>query len=360
MALRPGFQRYALSLQYHGASFLGFQWQHGQEDCIIESTTTRTKNNRKKIVDMRGWRTVEGRIREALDECFPDNDSYDNVQGSSRTDRGVHALKNTMHVDIRQNCQEHPLSSSDLLRRLQRALASQETVNIHDGYHSVENDDNFAFINQQIRLLNAKEAPRYMENPFAVEDTSQTPLVDWNARFSATQRTYVYRILQTASLSCQRAWPFEYDRAWRVPNPLDVNKMQRAADILQGTHDFSSFRNAHCQRHSPIVTLNQIRVATTVSSPTSRCWEPWLANSENSINLSRQAPQVVTIAVQGNAFVYRQVRNIVGCLTAVGRGQLEVDDVRDILEAKDRRCAPVSAPAQGLFLVDVQHGKFFI
>jgi tRNA pseudouridine38-40 synthase len=70
--------------------------------------------------------------------------------------------------------------------------------------------------------------------------------------------------------------------------------------------------------------------------------------------------RLVLIKVSGKSFVYRQVRNMVGCLVEVGRGNLDPEDVKHILETRDRRIAPAMAPSSGLFLVDVEHGQFKI
>jgi tRNA pseudouridine38-40 synthase len=69
---------------------------------------------------------------------------------------------------------------------------------------------------------------------------------------------------------------------------------------------------------------------------------------------------LVTIQIVGDAFLYRQVRNMVGCLVQVGQGKLQATQVQDLLESKNRSEAPTMAPAHGLFLVDVRHGEFKI
>ena len=93
-----GFARYAVSLQYHGGTFLGFSYQGPKgEDCILPNCGT----------DLRGYRSVEGRLRDAMNDLFGvEKDGWENIQPSSRTDRGVHAIKNTFHVDVRQK-QQH-------------------------------------------------------------------------------------------------------------------------------------------------------------------------------------------------------------------------------------------------------------
>ena len=120
--------------------------------------------------------------------------------------------------------------------------------------------------------------------------------------------------------------------------PLNVIDMQEAAHNLVGQHDFTSFRAAGCKRFSPVVAIQDIHMGIPTDNST----------------------QLVTIAITGNSFLYRQVRNMVGCLVTVGKGEVAPQEVKDILERKSRRFAPVMAPAHELFLVDVQHGDFII
>lgn len=140
---------------------------------------------------------------------------------------------------------------------------------------------------------------------------------------------------------------FEWDRSWCVDEPLDHDAMESAGRVLLGRHDFTSFRSAGCQRASPIMTLQDLQIHTqrpTLVGPSS---------DDDSVIL-------VTIRLTADSFLYRQVRNIVGCLVQVGRGRWSVDDVRQLLAARDRTQAPSMAPAHGLFLIDVQHGDFSI
>jgi len=186
-----------------------------------------------------------------------------------------------------------------------------------------------------------------MPNPlYAQDDDDQPPFVGWNARFSATQRTYVYRILQPQLKESLYGVPFEWDRSWRIKESLHVEKMNEAATHLVGTHDFSSFRGAQCQRASPIVTVKDIGV-------TCRPFHPLVPSTSVEIPLG-----LVSILVTGESFVYRQVRNMVGCLVHVGLGKMDPHEVPTLLAARDRSKAPTMAPAHGLFLVDVQHGNF--
>ncbi len=145
---------------------------------------------------------------------------------------------------------------------------------------------------------------------------------DFHARFSATYRRYRYVIYNNAVrpglLNGQVSW---------IYHSLDAEQMHLAAQHLVGEHDFSSFRAAGCQSNTPIRFLEAITVV--------------------------RKGQFVVIDVQANAFLHHMVRNIAGALMAVGKGDRQADWIRDILDARDRRKAGVTAPPHGLYLVDV-------
>jgi tRNA pseudouridine38-40 synthase len=360
MALRraDGFVRYAISIQYHGSSFLGFAQQKKQEDCILIDGT-----------DLRGFRSVEGRLRDAF-EVFVGQDRYENIQVSSRTDRGVHAFKNTFHVDILHEDEKDIIGFPEMLRRalgyhLSRQGTSRDQERAKPSRRKQQPSHTFLgdewsrhSANQELRILSAAKAPDFMVNHFSEVDLSQPTQVDWNARFSATERTYVYRILHFSGDNDYGA-PFEWDRSWRLlgDEPFRVAAIKEAAAYLQGTHDFSSFRAAKCQRASPILSMRNIDVQSQPYGG-SLLWDAaggllGIGNADEDSHT-----QLVTIKFVGNSFAYRQVRNMVGCLAEVGRGRLQPFEVKEMLAAKDRTSAPAMAPAHGLFLVDVQHGDF--
>jgi len=348
--------RYALSVQYHGSSFLGFSYQGPQgEDCVLSNGT-----------DLRGFESVEGRLIQALGSLVGD-DNFENIQVSSRTDRGVHALKNTLHVDIRQRPQraDKPWDPTNIINGLNFHLIRQHTNNASQNsrkrtrgqpqIHALLGDPPRRHSPpHELRVLGASQAPLTMKNTFynGNEDDDQPELIDWNARFSATQRTYVYRIMQQPS---NFGIPFEWDRSWLVrdEHPLNISVMQEAALYLTGTHDFTSFRGKNCQRASPVVTMKQIAVNCQPLDSLG------MTGMKDMVGLDAVSDSsLVTIGIVGDSFLYRQVRNIVGCLVEVGRGKLKAQDVLGILAERNRRAAPAMAPAHGLFLIDVQHGDF--
>ena len=152
--------------------------------------------------------------------------------------------------------------------------------------------------------------------PLAVLDASLAP-EDWHARFSCTGRGYEYVILNRRAPAA-----LALGRVWHIPVPLDAAAMHAAAQRLVGQHDFSSFRAAECQAKSPLKTLDELLVA-------------------------RDGERIV-ITARARSFLHHQVRNMVGTLAQVGRGRWGAADVAAILEARDRRQAGETAPAEGL------------
>jgi tRNA pseudouridine38-40 synthase len=160
--------------------------------------------------------------------------------------------------------------------------------------------------------------------PIAVRDVVQVPET-FDARFSAIRRHYLYRI------SNRRAPPtLDRNRVWWVAKTINVEAMMAAADVLVGHHDFTTFRSSACQAKSPMKTLDTFKVMTGPD-------------------------EEVHITASARSFMHNQVRSMVGCLKVVGDGRWSRDDLKAVLEAKDReRCGAV-APAYGLYFVHVEY-----
>ena len=195
---------------------------------------------------------------------------------AGRTDAGVHALGQVAHVD---------------LARGDRADKVRDAINYHLKPH-----------------------------PVAVVDAEIVP-EDFHARFGATRRHYLYRIVN-------RRAPLTLDRgqAWSVSVPLDADAMHHAAQVLVGHHDFTTFRSVQCQARSPLRTMDVVRVA--------------------------RYGEEVEITCQARSFLHNQVRSIVGTLKMVGEGKWTKRDVERALKAADRsKCGP-----DGLYLTGVDYG----
>ncbi len=148
--------------------------------------------------------------------------------------------------------------------------------------------------------------------------------VDFHARFSAIGRHYRYQMLNRGVRSA--LWR---GRATWIHHPLDEQVMQRAAQHLVGTHDFTSYRALACQAKHPMRTIHRLDV-------------------------DRQA-KIITIRVHANAFLHHMVRNIAGVLIAIGKGEQGESWTREILELRDRTKGGVTAPPQGLCLTRVDY-----
>ena len=167
--------------------------------------------------------------------------------------------------------------------------------------------------------INAHLAPE----PIAVVD-AEVAAADFHARFSATGRRYLYRILN------RRAPPaLDQGRVWHVKKRLDHEAMHAAAQLMIGRHDFTTFRDMQCQAKSPIKTLDLLHVR-------------------------READEVL-LEFASRSFLHRQVRSMVGSLVEVGAGRWSADQLQAALEAKDRRRCGQVAPPQGLYLTKVEY-----
>ncbi len=151
---------------------------------------------------------------------------------------------------------------------------------------------------------------------------------EFHARYSAVKRAYHYTILNRPTRSA-----LARHRTWWVRQPLDVAAMATAARCLLGSNDFSSFRAAGCQSHSPI--RNMLRVDVTRDGD-------W-----------------ISIDVEANAFLHHMVRNIVGSLVEIGRGDRPPDSLQALLAARDRKLAGITAPAAGLVLTRILYPEHF-
>ncbi|HEU0162648.1 MAG TPA: tRNA pseudouridine synthase A, partial [Rhizomicrobium sp.] len=147
---------------------------------------------------------------------------------------------------------------------------------------------------------------------------------DFHARFSATARHYLFRILNRRSPPA-----LDRGRVWHVSPALDAEAMDAAARHLVGQHDFTTFRAAECQSASPVKTLDRLTV-------------------------SRRADEI-HIEASARSFLHHQIRSFAGTLKLVGEGKWQPRDVKAALEARDRTaCGPVSPP-DGLYLVRIDY-----
>jgi len=156
---------------------------------------------------------------------------------------------------------------------------------------------------------------------------------DFHARFDATKKQYRYFLWNHPAMN-----PLVRQQAWHVPQKLDVAAMKAAAKMFLGKHDFKSFaatRGAEDKKHK----AEEATVRTLT-----RC------------DITRSGP-LLTFIVEGDGFLYKMCRGIVGTLVQVGRGKFNKHAIRGMFAARDRRVAGMTAPAHGLVLWKVYYGK---
>jgi len=243
--------RYKLTVEYDGGPFVGWQRQDNGP-------------------------SVQGKIETAITKFCGEQVT---VYAAGRTDAGVHALGQVIHIDIEKQTD---------------AGTVQKALNHH------------------LRPC-----------PIAIT-ACEAAHPEFHARFDATERAYLYRILNRTAPAT-----LETGKVWHVGRMLDADAMHAAAQVLIGKHDFTTFRHVHCQAKSPIRTIDAISVS--------------------------RAGEEIQISVRALSFLHNQVRSIVGSLKLVGEGKWRAQDLREALEAKDRAaCGPV-APAHGLYLERVRY-----
>ncbi len=165
-----------------------------------------------------------------------------------------------------------------------------------------------------------------LPDDIAVRDSVEVPL-DFHARKDSLGKTYVYRVFNAGYSSA-----IYRHRAWSVYKPLDVKLMQQGCELMVGEKDFSSFRATGCGAWHAV---REILSFTVVRDPDNE--------------------DFIVFEVKGTAFLRHMVRIMVGTIVSLGRGTITLDEVGAIIDARDRTRAPGTAPAQGLFLKEVEY-----
>ncbi len=229
-----------------------------------------------------GWQRQKDRmsVQQALEDAI-ERFSGERVttQAAGRTDAGVHALGQVAHFDLSKDWD---------------AFRVREALNYHLRPHAV-----------------------------AVVEC-ETVGADFEARFSAKARHYEYRILNRRAPAA-----IERNQVWHVPTPLNAARMHKAAQLILGLHDFTTFRSSECQAKSPMRTLDVFDV--------------------------RGDGEVIAITASARSFLHHQVRSMVGSLKLVGEGKWSPADFRAALDAADRSRCGGMAPSSGLYLTGVDY-----
>ena len=147
---------------------------------------------------------------------------------------------------------------------------------------------------------------------------------DFHARYAAVRKLYEYRILHRPSRSAM-----EHMRAWHLYGKLNLDAVHEAATYLVGKHDFSSFQGHPTDVENPICDLQRLEII--------------------------KDQDIVRVEIEADRFLKQMVRAMVGTLAEVGQGKRKPEEMKQILDAKDRRAAGYTAPAHGLYLIAVTY-----
>jgi tRNA pseudouridine38-40 synthase len=272
-------------------------------DSKDRGTKDRSLRNLKVILsydgaEFSGWQvqpdavTVQGTLASAIGRVTGEKVL---PQGSGRTDAGVHALAQVMTFVT-----ESSVPTENFLKALNDILPAA------------------------VRVLEVTEAPP-----------------QFHARHSARAKTYRYRIYREAICP-----PFLARYVWHYPYPLDEQAMIRSASLVVGEHDFTSFAAVDPERRTN-------HEGTRIGDETN----PGSISNVRTIFSSawERAGDEFVYTVRGSGFLHHMVRNLVGTFVLVGKGTLQPEDVTHILEAQNRSAAGPTAPASGLYLVEVEY-----
>jgi tRNA pseudouridine38-40 synthase len=252
--------------------------------------------------DFAGWQvqpgraTVQGALASAIGRL-----SGENVlpQGSGRTDAGVHALAQVA------------------------SFATASAIPVENWMRAL-ND----ILPAAIRVLEVTEA---------------APV--FHARKSARAKTYRYRMHRGAICP-----PFLARYVWHNPYPLEESAMVAAAGVVVGEHDFTSFAAVDPER------VERMAAGDNVQTTTARTTTAHTTNVRTIFSSSwRREGDELIYSVRGSGFLHHMVRNLVGTFLLVGKGTVSLEDLRRVLAVRERAAAGPTAPASGLYLVEVEY-----
>lgn len=261
-----------LILQYDGSRYGGWQKQGNSQN------------------------TIQGKLESILERMTGETVS---VQGSGRTDAGVHALGQTANVRLDENC--------------------------------IKNNQNTEFLNRLDIFQRGEKLPQavmeylnqYLPEDIAVIGATEVP-ERFHSRLSAVSKTYLYRI-ETA----RKKNVFERKYVYGLGEPLDIDVMRETGAFLVGTHDFRGFSSLKKTKKSTVRTLHNIEI--------------------------EQKGSIVEISFTGDGFLYNMVRILTGTLLEAGLHRRTPQSAAEVLQSLERGQAGFTAPAEGLFLKSVQY-----
>ena len=230
-----------------------------------------------------GWQyqkngiSVQEKIEKALSKIF---NSQIRINGAGRTDKGVHALGQYANFKVNKKIE----SDKKFLNTI-----------------------NFFLKKNLISIIKIKKKTNV-----------------FHSRHDAKERIYLYKIInRVGALSLNK------NKAWHIKKKLNINLLKKGAKLLQGTHDFSTFRASSCSSNSPIKKINAVHI--------------------------KKKGDEINIEFKSKSFLQNQVRSMVGCLKYLSTKKWSIIEFKKVLKSKNRsRCAP-PAPAEGLYLMNVKY-----
>jgi tRNA pseudouridine38-40 synthase len=255
--------------------------------------------------DFSGWqvqpgeRTVQGELQAAVRRVTGESPL---PQGSGRTDAGVHALGQVASFQLQAG-----IPADNLQRAVNRTLPAD------------------------IRIVEAKQVPE-----------------TFHARHSTVAKTYEYRVFRHAICP-----PFLARYVHACFWPMDLALMQRAAAMFLGEHDFLSF----AATDPDLATRSAAADALPDPRPKAKTGAIRTIYSSTWDQRQSEAGELLVYRVRGNGFLHHMVRNLVGTMLDVGRGQMAIETIPAMIAARARSAAGPTAPAQGLFLHSVEYAE---
>jgi tRNA pseudouridine38-40 synthase len=233
--------------------------------------------------------------------------------------------------------QPNVISVQECIETAIKAFTGQETVDLtvagrtDAGVHALGQVAHVRIARPDIDAKAMRDATNFHLRPHPIAITAAERVADdFNARMSAVNRVYCYKIL------CHRRADnvLLRDRVWHVAHDLDIAAMNAGARHLIGMHDFSTFRDSECQAKSPVRSIERLEIIEREDALFGRHLELW---------------------AEARSFLHHQIRNITGTLKLVGDGKWSPDDVKKALEMRDRRAGGPTAPPHGLYFVRVDY-----
>jgi len=202
------------------------------------------------------------------------------------------------------------------------------------GVHALEQVASFDSVSQLDPLAIKRGVNALLPSDVRVLEAAEAA-GDFHPRYNALRKRYFYLIANTDVVPA-----FICRYVWWIRNPLDLEVMRKAEGVIRGTHDFSSFRSTGCGARNPIREIYSLKLERL---------------DEMELFFAKVSGSFIRVSIEANGFLRHMARNIVGTLAEVGMGRTNPEEVKEILEGKDRRLAGRTAPARGLFLEKVTY-----